>query len=136
MAMRPEPDPIHDPRLTRLLGVRASAPVPAGLSDRVFRASLQVLPQSPGTREVVGRISFRWLAAAAALLLVAGLAMRWSAANEPEEPAGTSLAVVLEASDDSNLGDELPSLKAMHGARFADLDDEMNRVLGSGRMGR
>ncbi len=134
--MHPEPDPIHDPRLERLLQARATGPVPSGLSERVFRASVTMLPASQETPAILARISFRWLAAAAALLLVAGLALRWSASGESDETSGTSLAVVLEVSDDANLGDELPSLKAMHGARFADLDDEMSCILGSGRVGR
>ena len=133
--MHEQPEPIQDARLERLLRARAAAPMPTGMQERVFRASLAELPSSRQAPAVIARLSFRWLAAAAALLLAAGLTMRWSAATDADDASGVSLAVVLEASDDANLGDELPSLKAMHGARFADLDDEMNMVLGAGRMG-
>ena len=134
--MHEQPEPIQDARLERLLRARAATPMPTGMQERVFRASLAELPSSRQAPAVIARLSFRWLAAAAALLLAAGLAMRWSASTDADDASGVSLAVVLEASDDANLGDELPSLKAMHGARFADLDDEMNMVLGAGRMGR
>ena len=133
--MHEQPEPIQDARLERLLRARAATPMPTGMQERVFRASLAELPSFRQAPAVIARLSFRWLAAAAALLLAAGLAMRWSASTDADDASGISLAVVLEASDDANLGDDLPSLKAMHGARFADLDDEMNMVLGAGRMG-
>lgn len=133
--MQPDPESIHSPRLERLLRSRASQPVPVGLADRVFRASVTQLPRTHAPA-VIGRVSFRWLAAAAALLLAAGLAMRLSALRGADETPGASLAVVLEVSDAADLGDDLPSLKALHGARFSDLDDEMSVLLADGRVGR
>lgn len=134
--MQHDPDSIPSPRLQRLLRARASQPVPAGLAERVFRASLTHLPESRQASEVIARVSFRWLAAAAALLLAAGLALWTSVPHGTDDAPGASLAAVLDASDAADGGDDLSSLRAVHGARFSDLDDEMRVLLADGRVGR
>ena len=131
--MQNDPDPIQSPRLARLLHGRASQPTPTGLSERVFRASVTHLPAVRQAPAVIARVSFRWLAAAAALLLAAGLALALSVPRGSDEAPGAPLSVVLDASD---AGDELASLRALHGARFSDLDDEMSVLLADGRVGR
>ena len=126
--MTPTPDPSQSPRLDRLLAAQASR-VPVDLTERVFRASAPMLPLDAEAPAVIARVSFRWLAAAAALLLAAGLALRLTAMHLPEEGSEASLTAVIAVSGDGVLGEELSSVNSVRGAGFSDLDDEMQLLL-------
>ena len=106
---------------------------------------VSVLAQVPAVRNFTApddaaRAKLPWYAQwsffAPALLLVAGVAIRFSASHAADETPGASLSVVLDVSDESNLGDEMNHLRTLHGARYADLDDEMNQLLADGRVVR
>lgn len=99
------------------------------LSDRVYRASVLRLPVDVQAPAVIARISFRWLAAAAALLLATGLALRFGLGHAPEDGSEDSLTAVLAVSDDGALGEEFASVNSVRGAGFSDLDDEMQLLL-------
>lgn len=124
-------DPSPSQRLERLLRADARR-VPAGLAERVFEASVRHLP---ARQPVIARLSFRWIAAAAALLLAAGLALRLGAvrSQDPGESSAT-IAVVIDASDESSLGEDVRSIDAVRGVRLSDLDDEMRLLLADGRV--
>ena len=125
-------DPIPSPRLERLLRADADR-LPAGLASRVFEASVRHLPERQPL--VIGRRSYRWLAAAAALLLACGLALRLGTVRAHDEGEGhATIAGVIDASDESSIGEDLRSIDAVRGVRLADLDDEMRFLLADGRV--
>ena len=129
--MTNETDPSASPRLERLLRAEAGR-TPAGLAARVFAASMHELP---ARQPVIARLSFRWLAAAAALLLAAGIALRFGATRAHDEGDGhATIAVVIEASDESSIGEDLRTIDSVRGVRLSDLDDEMRFLLADGRV--
>lgn len=118
-------------RLARLL--KASAEVPPGLSDRLVRASLPQLPRVEAP-VVLWRISWHRFAAAAALLLAAGLVLRWMAEPaEPEHPEYT-LTMLVEGADESSLGEAIVNLNSARGTGLDDLDAEMQLFLADKRV--
>lgn len=130
--MTNEPDPSPSPRLERLLRADAGR-VPAGLASRVFEASVRNLPERRPL--VFEPRSYRWIAAAAALLLAAGAAMRLGTVRAQDESEGhATIAGVIDASDESSLGEDLRSIDAVRGVRLADIDDEMRFLLADGRV--
>jgi|GEM_PF-3649563 len=129
--MMPMHDPEPSPRLQRLL--KASALVPPGLSDRLVRASLPQLPRAESP-VVLWRFSWSRFAAAAALLLAAGLVLRWMAEPaEPEHPEYT-LTMLVESGDESVLGEAIVNLNSARGTGLADLDAEMRLFLADTRV--
>jgi hypothetical protein len=130
--MNTDSDPDLSPRLSRLLRADATR-VPAGLAARVSAASVVHLPSRRPA--VVARLSWRWAAAAAALTLAAGISMRVGSTRPTEGVEGdTTIAVVIEAADESSLGQELHDLDTVRGVRLSDLDDEMRFLLADGRV--
>lgn len=99
------------------------------LADRVYRASASALPVDSQAPAVIARLSFRWLAAAAALLLATGLALRFGLWHSQDDGSEDSLTAVLAVSDDAALGEEFASVNSVRGAGFSDLDDEMQQLL-------
>ena len=119
-------------RLERLLRADAGR-TPAGLASRVFEASARHLPERRPL--VIARLSYRWLAAAAALLLACGVALRLGSVRVQDESDGhATIAGVIDAADESSLGEDLRSIDAVRGVRLADLDDEMRFLLADGRV--
>ena len=131
--MSPEADDFRSPRLDRLLRARA-ARVPSGLSHRVFEASVGMLPGAGARSGVLARISWRWVAAAAVLVLAGGLTLRLGGASASSEESESMLAAVIDSRGDDAFGDELGSIAEVRGGGYADLDAEMRLVLASGRI--
>ena len=122
-----EPDSRPSARLERLLRVDA-ARAPAGLAARVFEASVSHLPVA--AVPVVARLSFRWIAAAAALALASGVALRLGTASSVDEPRGhASVAGVIDAADDASFGQDMRDIVVARDGDFTDLDHEMARLL-------
>jgi len=126
--MMSTPDPDHSPRLHRLLGAQ-SARVPAGLADRLYRASAPMLPENQQAPAVLARLSFRWVAAAAALLLASGLALRFTAMHVPDDSSEANLTAVMAVAGDGVLGEDFSTVNAMQGVGLNDLDAEMQLLL-------
>lgn len=131
--MSPEAEDFHSPRLDRLLRARA-ARVPSGLSHRVFDASVGMLPGVTARSGVLARISWRWVAAAAVLLLAGGVSLRLGGASGPSGESESMLAAVIDSRGDDGLSDDLGSIAEVRGGGYADLDAEMRLVLASGRI--
>ncbi len=127
--------PMHDsepsPRLERLL--RASARVSPGLSDRLVRASLPQLPRAE-TPVILWRFSWSRFAAAAALLLAAGLGLRWMAQPVEHEHPEYTLTMLVEGADESVLGEAIVNLNSVRGTGLDDLDAEMQLFLADARV--
>ena len=127
-------EPDSSPRLDRLL--RASARrQPAGLSDRLFEASVTSLPARSASPWVLHRTSFRWLAAAAALLLAAGVSLRLMQARDLDATPDLTLTMVIEGADDASLGEDIVQIGGLRDTGLSDLDDEMSRLLADARVG-
>jgi len=103
--------------------------MPAGLSSRVFEASVGLLPDNRSASGVIGRLSWRWVAAAAALLLACGVALRIGGNASSSEGAESMLAVVIESTGGDGFGEEVGSIAAVRGGGYSDLDEEMRRLL-------
>jgi len=130
--MTNETDPSPSPRLERLLRADAGR-MPAGLASRVFEASVRHLPERQPL--VFARVTHRWIAAAAALLLAVGAALRLGSVRAHDEgDAHATIAGVIDAADETSLGEDLRNINAVRGVRLADLDDEMRFVLADGRV--
>ncbi len=125
------PEPSMSPRLERLLRLQASR-VPPGLADRVFQASAPLLPASDMAPHIIGRLSFRWLAAAAALAVAAGAAFHFVSSTSESQDSDFTLAVVIEDPGDAILGEELFNLTTLQGTGLDDFDAEMQLVLAEG----
>jgi hypothetical protein len=102
----------------------------------VFGASVSSLPGHARSGAVIARLSWRWVAAAAALLLSCSLALRLGAAVSGDQAEAPLLAVVIESSGGRVLGDDFAPIEAVHGGGLADLDDEIHLVLADGRFDR
>lgn len=126
--MMSTPDPDHSPRLHRLLGAQA-ARVPAGLAERLYHASVPMLPADEQAPAVLARLSFRWVAAAAALLLASGLALRFTAMHVPDDGGEANVTAVMAVSGDGVLGEDFSTVNAMQGVGLNDLDAEMQLLL-------
>ena len=130
--MTNDTDHPSSPRLERLLRADAGR-MPAGLASRVFEASVSHLPERRPL--VIMRRSYRWLAAAAALLVACGVGLRLGTVRMHEESGGhATIAGVIDAADESSIGEDLRSIDAVRGVRLADLDDEMRFLLADGRV--
>jgi hypothetical protein len=128
-------DPHPSPRLDRLLRSEASRQ-PAGLVNRLFEVSAPLLPRAVESPVVLHRLGFRWLAAAAALLLAAGLSMRLARSAGRETPTDLTLTMVVQGSDASSLGEEIVTISGTGETRYDDLDDEMSLLLADTRIDR
>ena len=126
-------DPESSPRLDRLFRAAANR-TPAGLTDRLHAASAPLLPGVVLTPPVLHRIGFRWLAAAAALLLAAGLSLRLVHPADPGSLPELTVAMVVQGSDGSPLGEEIVAISGVRDTRLSDLDDEMNQLLADARI--
>lgn len=127
---------MHDshpsPRLDRMLRSEASRQ-PAGLVHRLFEASA-FLPRAVESPPVLHRLGFRWLAAAAALLLAAGLSMRLARSAGHETRADLTITMVVQGSDASSLGEEIVAISGTGETRYDDLDDEISMLLADARI--
>jgi|GEM_PF-2426318 len=128
-------DSVLNPRLERLFRSR-SATMPSGLSERIFQASAPMLPADDEAPLVLARISYtyRWFAAAAALVLASGLAFRLMTLTSANDASDLSLTVVIESSDGTVLGETFSNLNATRGMRIDDLDAEMQQLFAEGRV--
>ena len=131
--MASESDPNLSPRLARLLRADASR-TPSGLSQRVFDASVGSLPDVASARGVIGRLSWRWVAAAAVLLLAGGIAMRLGLSTGVSDGSESMLTVVIESTGGDGFGEEVGSIAAVRGGGYAELDAEMRLLLADGRI--
>jgi hypothetical protein len=131
--MTPDTDPNLTPRLERLLRANASR-MPTGLSDRVFDASVGMLPDVRSASGVIGRLSWRWVAAAAALLLTCGIALRLAGSASPSDGSESLLTVVIDSTGGEGFGEDVGSIAAVRGGGFDDLDQEMRLLLADGRL--
>ena len=131
--MAPESDLNPSPRLARLLRADASR-APAGLSQRVFDASVGSLPDVRSASGVLGRLSWRWVAAAAALLVAGGVALRLGMTTGASDGTESMLTVVIESTGGEGFGEDVGSIDVVRGGGFADLDAEMRLLLADGRI--
>jgi len=125
-------EPESSPRLDRLLRVSARRQ-PVGLAHRLFEASAPMLPCVVEAPPVLHRIGFRWLAAAAALLLAAGVSLRLMRSSDPGMASELNLAMVVDGSDASSLGEEIVGIRGAGDTRLDDLDHEMSLLLADAR---
>jgi hypothetical protein len=131
--MKPESDSNLSPRLERLFRASASG-LPAGLSDRVFDASVGMLPDVRSASGVIGRLSWRWVAAAAAMLMACGIGLRLAGSAVPTDGSESLLAVVIDSTGGDGFGEDVGSIAAVRGGGFEDLDQEMRLLLADGRL--
>jgi len=131
--MAPESDPNLSPRLARLFRSDASR-TPSGLSQRVFDASVASLPDVSSATGVIGRLSWRWIAAAAMLLLACGIALRLGMSTGTSDGSESMLTVVIESTGGDGFGEDVGSIAAVRGGGFAELDAEMRMLLADGRI--
>ena len=127
-------EPDSSPRLDRLLRA-AAARQPAGLTDRLFEASVSRLPAAVPSPWVLHRTGFRWLAAAAALLLAAGVSLRLMQTDARDAMPDLTLTMVIEGADDTSLGEDIVQIGGLRDTGLSDLDDEMSRLLADARVG-
>jgi len=131
--MASESDFNPSPRLARLLRADASR-APAGLSQRVFDASVGSLPDVRSASGVIGRLSWRWVAAAAVLLVAGGIALRLGMTSVASDGSESMLTVVIESTGGDGFGEDVGSIAAVRGGGLADLDAEMRLLLADGRI--
>jgi hypothetical protein len=127
-------EPDSSPRLDRLLRAAAGRQ-PAGLTDRLFEASVSSLPAAVPSPWVLHRTGFRWLAAAAALLLAAGVSLRLMQTDALDATPDLTLTMVIEGADDTSLGEDIVQIGGLRDTGLSDLDDEMSRLLADARVG-
>jgi hypothetical protein len=131
--MASESDRNPSPRLARLLRANVSS-APGGLSQRVFDASVASLPDVRSATGVIGRLSWRWVAAAAMLLLACGIALRLGMSTGTSDGSESMLTMVIESTGGDGFGEDVGSIAVVRGGGFADLDAEMRLLLADGRI--
>lgn len=92
-----------------------------------------MLPRAAEAPPVLHRIGFRWLAAAAALLLAAGLSLRIMRSSDLGMAPELNLAMVVDGSDAASLGEEIVGIRGTGDTRLDDLDHEMSLLLSDAR---
>ena len=88
-----------------------------------------MLPENQQAPAVLARLSFRWVAAAAALLLASGLALRFTAMHAPDDGSEANLTAVMAVAGDGVLGEDFSTVNSMQGVGLNDLDAEMQLLL-------
>jgi hypothetical protein len=107
---------------------------PAGLSDRIYRATVGALPGEH--RAVVGRIGWRrWVYAAAAAVLVGGMSLLLVTRMGPSDTATTTVATATSTDPlDTQLASTEQAIVAMDSSLDQNIDalsTDMDRIAGS-----
>lgn len=100
----------------------------------MFDASVGSLPDVRSASGVIGRLSWRWVAAAAVLLVAGGITLRLGMTSVASDGSESMLTVVIESTGGDGFGEDVGSIAAVRGGGFADLDAEMRLLLADGRI--